>query len=112
MIDFDTIEQFVESTLNQKDEVFVHLENIQTLEPIVNTEQEFSIDVKVETEEKKFAKKKQPRKRENVSREICRLREEVAIQKKKNEILRNKLILRKEKNKKLELLFKKITSPN
>ena len=111
LIDFNTIDLFDVSSLsfsqlNQKEELFVPLENIQSLEPMVST------DPKVETEEKKLVKKKRPRKQDNILREICRLREEVASQKKKNEILRNKLNLRKEKNKKLELLYKKIISPN
>ena len=102
------------SQIKPKDELFVPLENIQSIvEPEGNTTvQELSVQFNVETEEKKLAKKKRPRKRENILREICRLREEVASQKKKNEILRNKLNLKREKNKKLELLYKKITSPN
>ena len=124
LIDFNTIDLFDEpalsfSQINQnefsvKEELFVQLENIQSLlEPMANTTQEVSIDLKVEKgEEKLSAKKKRPRKRENILREICRLREEVASQKKKNEILRNKLNIKKEKNKKLELLYRKITSPN
>ena len=123
LIDLNTIELFDEPDLSLsqinpnglsfKEELFVQLENIQSLlEPMDNTGQEVSSGLKVAAEEKKLAKKKRPRKRENILREICRLREEVASQKKKNEILRNKLNLRKEKNKKLELLFKKITSPN
>ena len=124
LIDLNTIELFEEPALsfnqmNQndlcvKEELLVQLENIQPiLEPMVETVQEFSFDPKVEkVKEKLLAKKKRPRKRENMANEICRLREEVASQKKKNEILRNKLNLKKEKNKKLELLYKKITSPN
>ena len=117
LIDFNTIELFDESSLsfsqiNQKDELFVPLENIQSLEPMFHTVQEVSSHPKVETEEKKSVKKKRPRKRDNILREICGLREDVASQKKKNEILRNKLHLRREKNKKLELLYKKITSSN
>ena len=124
LIDLNTIELFEEPALsfnqmNQndlsvKEELLVQLENIQPiLEPMVETVQEFSFDPKVEkVKEKLLAKKKPPRKRENMANEICRLREEVASQKKKNEILRNKLNLKKEKNKKLELLYKKISSPN
>ena len=124
LIDLNTIELFEEPALsfnqmNQndlsvKEELLVQLENIQPiLEPMVETVQEFSFDLKAEkVKEKLLAKKKRPRKRENMANEICRLREEVASQKKKNKILRNKLNLKKEKNKKLELLFKKITSPN
>ena len=123
LIDLNTIELFDEPDLSLsqinpnglsfKEELFVQLENIQSLlEPTDNTGQEVSSGLKVAAEEKKLAKKKRPRKRENIVREICRLREEVASQKKKNEILRNKLNLKKEKNKKLELLYKKITSPN
>ena len=123
LIDLNTIELFDEPDLSLsqinpnglsfKEELFVQLENIQSLlEPTDNTGQEVSSGVKVAAEEKKLAKKKRPRKRENIVREICRLREEVASQKKKNEILRNKLNLKKEKNKKLELLYKKIISPN
>ena len=123
LIDLNTIELFDEPDLSLsqinpnglsfKEELFVQLENIQSLlEPTDNTGQEVSSGLKVAAEEKKLAKKKRPRKRENIVREICRLREEVASQKKKNEILRNKLNLKKEKNKKLELLYKKITSTN
>ena len=124
LIDFNTIELFDEpvlslSQINQnelsvKEELFVQLENIQSLlEPVVNTAQGHSLDLKVEkVEEELLAKKKRPRKRENILEEICQLREEVASQKKKNAILRNRLNLKKEKNKKLELLFKQITSPN
>ena len=124
LIDLNTIELFEEPALsfnqmNQndlsvKEELLVQLENIQPiLEPMVETVQEFSFDLKAEkVKEKLLAKKKRPRKRENMANEICRLREEVASQKKKNEILRNKLNLKKEKNNKLELLYKKITSPN
>ena len=119
LIDLNPIELFDEpalgfSQINQKDGLFIPLENIQSImEPMDNTTlQEFSIQLNVETEEKKLAKKQRPRKRENILREICRLREEVASQKKKNEILRNELNLKREKNKKLELLFKKIFAPN
>ena len=124
LIDLNTIELFGEPALsfdqmNQndlsvKEELLVQLENIQPiLEPMVETVQEFSFDLKSEkVKEKLLAKKKRPRKRENMVNEICRLREEVASQKRKNEILRNKLNLKKEKNKKLELLYKKISSPN
>lgn len=124
LIDLNTIELFEEPALsfnqmNQndlsvKEELLVQLENIQPiLEPMVETVQDFSFDLKAEkVKEKLLAKKKRPRKRENMANEICRLREEVASQKKKNEILRNKLNLKKEKNNKLELLYKKITSPN
>ena len=124
LIDFNTIDLFDEPVLslsqtNQnelsvKEELFVQLENIQSiLEPVVSTAQGHSVDLKVEkVEEKLLAKKKRPRKRETILEEICHLREEVASQKKKNAILRNRLNLKKEKNKKLELLFKQITSPN
>ena len=122
LIDLNTIELFDEPDLSLsqinpnglsfKEELFVQLENIQSLlEPTDNTGQEVSSGVRVAAEEKKLAKKKRPRKRENIVREICRLREEVASQKKKNEILRNELNLKREKNKKLELLLSSMIFP-
>ena len=72
---------------------------------------ELSSDLKHKSEEK-LKNKNPPRRRENILTEIARLKQELASRREENRILRNQLNVKREGNKKLELLFKQFTAKN
>ena len=109
-IDFDHRDLFLDPVLsliqiNENEEFIAELESIeQLLQPPVTTDEK----LKCKTKQKLEKKKKKKGKGENILTEISRLREEVSTQKLKNQILQNELNSKREKNKRLELLYKEL----
>ena len=106
---FDSV--FSLSQINKNQNLFeIELESIEeVLGPAVVGE--LSHDIEYVSEEQPQMKKR-PKRRENILTEIARLKEELASRKEKNKILRNKLNIKREENKKLQLLYKQFTSKN